>query len=210
MTTDVNGYAKSSLLLEGKYTVKEISASKGYDVDQTSYGVTVTRGQTTTTNVTEKPKNDPIGLEIVKNDAENKGMPQGDATLEGAEFTVKYYDGYYTKDNLPSKATRTWVVATKEVTYSTGKKGYVARLSNSNKVSGDDFYTDENGAITLPLGTISVEETKAPKGYFLKGAKLNVTDTASGTTSSVTDGKYVAQINEQYQGAKLQLIFHIF
>lgn len=204
LTTDVNGYAKSSLLLEGKYTVKEISASKGYDVDQTSYGVTVTRGQTTTTNVTEKPKNDPIGLEIVKNDAENKGMPQGDATLEGAEFTVKYYDGYYTKDNLPSKATRTWVVATKEVTYSTGKKGYVARLSNSNKVSGDDFYTDENGAITLPLGTISVEETKAPKGYFLKGAKLNVTDTASGTTSSVTDGKYVAQINEQYQGAKLQ------
>ena len=204
LTTDVNGYAKSSLLLEGKYTVKEISASKGYDVDQTSHGVTVTRGQTTTTNLTEKPKNDPIGLEIVKNDAENKGMPQGDATLEGAEFTIKYYDGYYTKDNLPKNATRTWVVATKEVTYSPGKKGYVARLSNSNKVSGDDFYTDENGAITLPLGTISIEETKAPKGYFLKGAKLNVTDTASGTTSSVTDGKYVAQINEQYQGAKLQ------
>lgn len=204
LTTDVNGYAKSSLLLEGKYTVKEISASKGYDVDQTSHGVTVTRGQTTTTNLTEKPKNDPIGLEIVKNDAENKGMPQGDATLEGAEFTIKYYDGYYTKDNLPKNATRTWVVATKEVTYSPGKKGYVARLSNSNKVSGDDFYTDENGAITLPLGTISIEETKAPKGYFLKEAKLNVTDTASGTTSSVTDGKYVAQINEQYQGAKLQ------
>lgn len=204
LTTDVNGYAKSSLLLEGKYTVKEISASKGYDVDQTSHGVTVTRGQTTTTNVTEKPKNDPIGLEIVKNDAENKVMPQGDATLEGAEFTIKYYDEYYTKDNLPSKATRTWVVATKEVTYSTGKKGYVARLSNSNKVSGDDFYTDENGAITLPLGTISVEETKAPKGYFLKGAKLNVTDTATGTTATVEDSNYVAQITKQYTGAKLQ------
>lgn len=204
LTTDVNGYAKSSLLLEGKYTVKEISASKGYDVDQTSHGVTVTRGQTTTTNVTEKPKNDPIGLEIVKNDAENKVMPQGDATLEGAEFTIKYYDEYYTKDNLPSKATRTWVVATKEVTYSTGKKGYVARLSNSNKVSGDDFYTDENGAITLPFGTISIEETKAPKGYFLKGAKLNVTDTATGTTATVEDSNYVAQITKQYTGAKLQ------
>lgn len=204
LTTDVNGYAKSSLLLEGKYTVKEISASKGYDVDQTSHGVTVTRGQTTTTNVTEKPKNDPIGLEIVKNDAENKVMPQGDATLEGAEFTIKYYDEYYTKDNLPSKATRTWVVATKEVTYSTGKKGYVARLSNSNKVSGDDFYTDENGAITLPLGTISIEETKAPKGYFLKEAKLNVTDTATGTTATVEDSNYVAQITKQYTGAKLQ------
>lgn len=200
LTTDVNGYAKSSLLLEGKYTVKEISASKGYDVDQTSHGVTVTRGQTTTTNVTEEPKNDPIGLEIVKNDAENKGMPQGDATLEGAEFTVKYYDGYYTKDNLPSKATRTWVLKTKKL--SNGK--YVAGLLKQYLVEGSDELYEQDGTYVLPLGTISIEETKAPKGYFLKGAKLNVTDTASGTTSSVTDGKYVAQINEQYHGAKLQ------
>ena len=200
LTTDVNGYAKSSLLLEGKYTVKEISASKGYDVDQTSHGVTVTRGQTTTTNVTEKPKNDPIGLEIVKNDAENKGMPQGDATLEGAEFTVKYYDGYYTKDNLPSKATRTWVLKTKKL--SNGK--YVAGLLKQYLVEGSDELYEQDGTYVLPLGTISIEETKAPKGYFLKGAKLNVTDTASGTTSSVIDGKYVAQINEQYHVAKLQ------
>ena len=200
LTTDVNGYAKSSLLLEGKYTVKEISASKGYDVDQTSHGVTVTRGQTTTTNVTEKPKNDPIGLEIVKNDAENKGMPQGDATLEGAEFTVKYYDGYYTKDNLPSKTTRTWVLKTKKL--SNGK--YVAGLLKQYLVEGSDELYEQDGTYVLPLGTISIEETKAPKGYFLKGAKLNVTDTASGTTSSVIDGKYVAQINEQYHGAKLQ------
>ena len=199
LTTDVNGYAKSSLLLEGKYTVKEISASKGYDVDQTSHGVTVTRGQTTTTNVTEEPKNDPVGLEIVKNDAETLD-PQGDANLAGAEFTIKYYDGFYAKDNLPSKATRTWVLKTKKL--SNGK--YVAGLLKQYLVEGSDELYEQDGTYVLPLGTISIEETKAPKGYFLKGAKLNVTDTASSTTSSVTDGKYVAQINEQYQGAKLQ------
>ena len=206
LTTDVNGYAKSSLLLEGKYTVKEISASKGYDVDQTSHGVTVTRGQTVTTNVTEKPKNDPVALTIVKNDAETLD-PQGGANLAGAEFTVKYYDGFYTKDNLPSKATRTWVLQTKQVTYSNGKKVYVAGFNITGsyiKDRSDALYTNTNGVATLPLGTISIEETKAPEGYFLKGAKLNVTDTASGTTSSVIDGKYVAQINEQYQEAKLQ------
>ena len=206
LTTDVNGYAKSSLLLEGKYTVKEIFASKGYDVDQTSHGVTVTRGQTVTTNVTEKPKNDPVALTIVKNDAETLD-PQGGANLAGAEFTVKYYDGFYTKDNLPSKATRTWVLQTKQVTYSNGKKVYVAGFNITGsyiKDRSDALYTNTNGVATLPLGTISIEETKAPEGYFLKGAKLNVTDTASGTTSSVIDGKYVAQINEQYQGAKLQ------
>ena len=206
LTTDVNGYAKSSLLLEGKYTVKEISASKGYDVDQTSHGVTVTRGQTVTTNVTEKPKNDPVALTIVKNDAETLD-PQGGANLAGAEFTVKYYDGFYTKDNLPSKATRTWVLQTKQVTYSNGKKVYVAGFNITGsyiKDRSDALYTNTNGVATLPLGTIFIEETKAPEGYFLKGAKLNVTDTASGTTSSVIDGKYVAQINEQYHGAKLQ------
>lgn len=204
ITTDKNGYAKSSILPVGNYTVKEITASTGYDLDENTYSVTVVKDQTVRANSNETPGNDPIGIEVVKNDAETKGMPQGDATLEGAEFTVKYYDGYYTKDDLPKKATRTWVIATKEVTYSTGKKGYVARLSNSNKVSGDNFYTDENGAITLPLGTISIEETKAPKGYLLKGNTLNVTDNLTGVTTTEKDTNYVAQITKEYQGAKLQ------
>lgn len=204
ITTDKNGYAKSSILPVGNYTVKEITASTGYDLDENTYSVTVVKDQTVRANSNETPGNDPIGIEVVKNDAETKGMPQGDATLEGAEFTVKYYDGYYTKDDLPKKATRTWVIATKEVTYSTGKKGYVARLSYSNKVSGDNFYTDENGAITLPLGTISIEETKAPKGYLLKGNTLNVTDNLTGVTTTEKDTNYVAQITKEYQGAKLQ------
>ena len=204
ITTDKNGYAKSSILPVGNYTVKEITASTGYDLDENTYSVTVVKDQTVRANSNETPGNDPIGIEVVKNDAETLGMPQGDATLEGAEFTVKYYDGYYTKDDLPKKATRTWVIATKEVTYSTGKKGYVARLSNSNKVSGDNFYTDENGVITLPLGTISIEETKAPKGYLLKGNTLNVTDNLTGVTTTEKDTNYVAQITKEYQGAKLQ------
>lgn len=54
--------------------------------------------------------NDPVAITLTKNDAETKGMPQGDATLEGAEFTIKYYDGFFTKDNLHEKATRTWVL----------------------------------------------------------------------------------------------------
>ena len=204
LTTDKDGYAKSSILPIGNYTVKEITASKGYDLDETSHNVTIVKDQTVRAESNEVPGNDPVGIEIVKNDAENKGMPQGDATLEGAEFTIKYYDGYYTKNNLPSKATRTWVLKTTEVTYSTGKKAYVTGLRNSYKVSGDDFYLDNDGNPCLPLGTISVEETKAPKGYLLKGNTLNVTDTATGTTSTVEDTTYVAQVTKEYQGAKLQ------
>ena len=62
-------------------------------------------------------------------------MPQGDATLEGAEFTVKYYDGYYTKDNLPEKATRTWEIQTKKREIA-GKTYYIpttTRIQNTNQ-----------------------------------------------------------------------------
>ena len=41
-----------------------------------------------------------------------KDNPQGNASLAGAEFTWKYYAGFYNKDNLPAEATRTWVTKT--------------------------------------------------------------------------------------------------
>lgn len=200
LITDKNGYAKSDILPVGKYVIKETDASTGYDVDEVSYNVTVVKDQTVTANSNEKPKNDPIGIEIVKNDAETLGEPQGDATLEDAEFTVKYYNKEYDKDNLPSKATRTWVLKTKK--QASGK--YVAGLAKSFLKEGSDelYYDDENPC--LPLGTISIEETKAPKGYLLKGYKLTVTDTATGKVTSVTDGKFVAKITKEYKGAKLQ------
>lgn len=202
ITTDKNGYAKSSILPVGNYTVKEITASTGYDLDENTYSVTVVKDQTVSANSNETPGNDPIGIEIVKNDVETLGLPQGDATLEGAEFTVKYYDGYYTKNNLPENATRTWVVKTIN-----RKNKYVAGITYSNsfiKEKSDELFYDEAGEPVLPLGTISVEETKAPKGYLLKGNTLNVTDTATGNISTVKDTNYVAQITKEYQGAKLQ------
>ncbi|WP_347943156.1 SpaA isopeptide-forming pilin-related protein [Faecalibacillus intestinalis] len=202
ITTDKNGYAKSSILPVGNYTVKEITASTGYDLDENTYSVTVVKDQTVSANSNETPGNDPIGIEIVKNDVETLGLPQGDATLEGAEFTVKYYDGYYTKNNLPENATRTWVVKTIN-----RKNKYVAGITYSNsfiKEKSDELFYDEAGAPVLPLGTISVEETKAPKGYLLKGNTLNVTDTATGNISTVKDTNYVAQVTKEYQGAKLQ------
>ena len=144
ITTDKNGYAKSSILPVGNYTVKEITASTGYDLDENTYSVTVVKDQTVRANSNETPGNDPIGIEIVKNDVETLGLPQGDATLEGAEFTVKYYDGYYTKNNLPENATRTWVVKTIN-----RKNKYVAGITYSNsfiKEKSDELFYDEAGA----------------------------------------------------------------
>ena len=206
ITTDKNGYAKSSILPVGNYTVKEITASTGYDLDENTYNVTIVKDQTVRANSNETPGNDPIGIEIVKNDAETKGMPQGDATLEGAEFTVTYYADYYTKEEIAQGKPeedkvekRTWVLQTKKA--STGQ--YIASLNDYWKVSGDELYK-QDGMPTLPLGTISIKETKAPKGYLLKGNTLNVTNNATGTTSTVEDSNYVEQITKEYKGAKLQ------
>lgn len=200
ITTDANGYAKSGELDAGDYTIKEISASKGFAVDTQSYNVKVTGGGVTSVKVAEPPTNDPAALELVKIDQGTGGDAQGKASLEGAEFTVKYYNGFYTKDTLPETPTRTWVIQTKGIKNSAGDTVYMTRLDDSYKVSGDDFYYSEgNNNPTLPLGTITVQETKAPQGYMLDGAYLS----AKGSTEKVT-GLYVAQITQDGNLGRLQ------
>ncbi|MDB3662838.1 hypothetical protein C4261_08585, partial [Clostridioides difficile] len=119
-----------------------------------------------------------------------KDAPQGDASLEGAEFTWKFYAGHYTADNLPSEPTKTWVTKTIAEKDSDGTIHYVSRLSDEYKVSGDSFYT-QDGKNVLPLGTLTVEETKAPNGYLLDGAYMQ----ADGSEEQIK-GMYLTQITE--------------
>ena len=72
-----------------------------------------------------------------------KDNPQGNASLAGAEFTWKYYTGFYNKDNLPAEATRTWVTKTIAETDSDGTTHYITKLADAYKVSGDSFYMQE-------------------------------------------------------------------
>ena len=70
LTTDENGYARSGELEEGDYTIKELSASKGYIVDTKAHKVTVKAEQTSAANVTDIPQNNPMNLVLEKLDAE--------------------------------------------------------------------------------------------------------------------------------------------
>ena len=69
-----------------------------------------------------------------------KDNPQGNASLAGAEFTWKYYAGFYNKDNLPAEATRTWITKTIAETDSDGTTHYITKLADAYKVSGDSLY----------------------------------------------------------------------
>ena len=121
--------------------------------------------------VSDQPDNDPINFEVKKVDKETGETIQGDADLSGAQFTVKYYNKYYNnKSELPNNATRTWVMQTKKST--NGK--YILHFNDAYKVSGDDFYKDENGTPCIPYGTITIEETKAPDGYKISDSTVSV------------------------------------
>ena len=172
LATNANGNTDIVELRAATYYVKETKAPKGFQLDNNVYTMTVKAGETTTLKVSDTPKVTDTLVELFKIDMEtSKATPQGNASLEGAEFVWKYYDGYYTKDNLPSEPTRTWTTKTIAEKDSNDEVHYITRLADSYKVSGDSFYT-QNGTICLPLGTITVEEKAAPNGYLLEGAYI--------------------------------------
>ena len=198
LTTNANGNTDTVELRAATYYVKETKAPKGFQLDKNVYTMTVKVNETTTLKVSDKPKVTDTLVELFKIDMEiSKATPQGNASLEGAEFVWKYYDGYYTKDNLPSEPTRTWTTKTTTEKDSNNEVHYITRLADSYKVLVDSFYT-QNGTICLPLGTITVKEKTAPNGYLLEGAYMQ----AAGSSEQIK-GVYVAQITEDGELAAL-------
>ena len=100
-------------------------------------------------------------LLLEKKDAEtDSASAQGAGTLTGAEYTVKYYD--VVSDHDPSKDAKdpkyTWV-------FKTDSKGQI-KVDTEHLVSGT-LPTDGNGNIIFPIGTLTIQESKAPEGYNL-------------------------------------------
>lgn len=176
--TDANGFGVYGDGLDSKgkhvgsdvanktYYAKETKAPKGYKLDTTVYTFKDS-GKKTVDGVSiysftcsDKPANDPVTVLLKKQDAKTG---QATTRLAGAEFTIKYYDGTYkTEDELKGvKATRSWIIKT-------GEDG-MSWLDKEHLVSGDEFYysSSENKMPCLPLGTVTIQETKAPENYEL-------------------------------------------
>ena len=164
LETDAEGKAECTLTV-GNYWVKEISAPPGYALDTTVYPVEVQAGKTVKVNggkVSDAPQAHVVVDLATKKDTTSGGQAQGSASLAGAQFTVKYYDNVAGKTSGDPK--RTWV-------FRTGSDGSVA-FDAAHLASGDALYIDKGreGAtnkLVVPLGTITVQETKAPAGYNL-------------------------------------------
>lgn len=163
LKTNASGKTNVLTLNAGDYWLKETKAPKGFALDTKVYQVKVTSGEKTTFKTTDKAQNDPIGILLKKLDSTtNQNVPVKNGSLTNAQFTFKFYAGEYAEGIDPAtkgiSPTRTWVMKTDE-------KGIV-QFDNSYKVSGDEFYIIGETP-TLPIGSLTIQETKAPIGYHI-------------------------------------------
>ena len=209
LSLDANGYSQPYELPEGTYYVREADAApgSGYQTNGTVYTVNVTAGTTADAPVmcetTDVPLNDPLGIQINKINSDGTTT----ADLSGAEYTITYYPKQYTSvaeiKADPDVKSTVWVIQTKK--HSDGS--YYASLRdecivpNSNS-AGAVFGKNHTGTYVIPLGTITVEETKAPAGFTKDGAVVSSAKT--GATISGTNNVYLFQLVDENSAVYLK------
>lgn len=170
--------------------VKELTAPKGYTVDNTVYqltdsgyvtseGLKIYRPNGSSEGIADKPANDPFLIRIQKRNA----ITGETKKLENAVFKLEYYTEYLDstkyKDSFEvdssdpdaeipkftaSKPTRTWYVKTDVNGYATLSNNLIKNNPSYPNYNSDDVYT-YLGAVTVPYGTLKVTEVQAPDKY---------------------------------------------
>ena len=138
----------------------------------------------------EAPNFDPTRLRIQKVDSETgQAVPQGNASLAGAEFTMKYYSGTSATGN----PARTWTLVT-------DSDGYAYLGTKYLKSGSSPLFTNKSGSPILPLGTVVIKESKAPTGYKLSGLERTLHIVEKNGKAVIqeagTEVKYVANFKE--------------
>ena len=189
LTTGEDGYTDyySTTFREGDSVTlyfKETKAPKGFLINNEVRSITLDSEDNYTETITDMPGNDPIRVLLKKQTADGHGS--GNTKLEGAEYTVKYYDTLSDTDpaqdgNAPKY---TWVFKTDE--------NGIIWLGEDWLISGSDgLISDFGGSYTIPIGTITIQETKAPEGYLLNDtvyvAQTDIVNGTVRTTNLPTD-----------------------
>ena len=194
LESDAAGETGAVEMALGTYWVRETEASvkgRGWAWNSRPVKVTVTAGtqkQAKVAEIENRPLNDPAGIVIEKTDED--GSVRAGWDLSGAAFTVSYYAGRYTLMTLPGKADAVWVIQTKK----TGKH-FQARLADGFVLSGEAKYgKSDDGNFVIPLGTLTIEETKAPEDFTLEGATLQL---LSGDGSDAAAGKILIDLTDR-------------
>ncbi|MFR0908890.1 MAG: VaFE repeat-containing surface-anchored protein [Lachnospiraceae bacterium] len=211
LNLDANGYSEPLKLKAGTYYVREADATpgSGYKTNGEVYTVNVTAGTTSDAPVmcetTDVPLNDPLG--IVINKINSDGTTAAD--LSCAEYTITYYPKQYISvaeieaDTDPDVKPTVWVIQTLKA----ANGNYRAMLDDAHIVpnsnsAGAVFGKNYTGNYIIPLGTITVEETKAPAGFTKDGAVVSSAKT--GATISGTNNVYLFQLVDENSAVYLK------
>ncbi|WP_302193081.1 SpaA isopeptide-forming pilin-related protein [uncultured Ruminococcus sp.] len=164
-------YSTSSELYKFTYSKSlyavEIEAPNGFKKYNKAVNLTLTSETyggyaVLSATIVDEPMNDPVYILLHKKD-ELTGQY---TNMENAEFTVSYYKGYYySEDELSDKTPeRQWVLKTDSRGYT-----YLDEAHRADSDFGEPFYltSDENPNPAIPLGTVTIQETKAPQGFKL-------------------------------------------
>lgn len=184
LTTDAQGNSNTVEVDAGTYYVRETKAPKGFVLDKQVHPVTVIAGKTAVLKVKDLPQLDPVGVLLGKIDKEtNQNKPQGSASLEGAEFTVKYYKTEPTGTQDPAEQgktpERTWI-------FRTDADGFIS-YAPEYLISGDELYLSPTKNPSIPLGVVTLQETKAPEGYLINPEVYVVPITSSNDGSEFVE-----------------------
>ena len=149
ITTDSEGKAETAQVLPyGTYLIKETKASEGYLLNDTFEATVEVRKDQVTVEVPENTEETVMrgGIKLQKIDNDTgDAYSQGDATLEGAEFTIT------NNSKMP--------VVVEGITYGVGEDVLV--------ITTDANGFAESAKDALPYGTYSIKETKPSDGYLL-------------------------------------------
>lgn len=140
---------------------KETKAPKGFLLNDEVKSITIEGEGTWGGGLYDVPETDPVTILLRKVNKDTGGVSNGDGTLAGAKYVVKYYDTDKTtdpaKDGLEPKYT--WKVQT-------DKNGRVNLRKTESYIGGDDLIIVD-GAVVFPNGTITIQEYEAPTGYLI-------------------------------------------
>lgn len=177
--TVANGEITVNELPIGEYTITEKTAPNGYLVNVAPFKATVSAGQTAETTITDEA---PTGKISIKK-SDSKGNVQGEASLEGAEYTVYGADGQevgkITTDKDGNGSLENLVLGTYTVKETKAPEAYDL---DWNTYTVELTYKDQNTAIILgnvdskenvKTGKIEIKKTDT-EGNPLKSGEFGI------------------------------------
>lgn len=160
VTTDENGVALVSDIELGTYFVKETKAPDNFECSDEIKELVIDTAQEEAYEVEfeDKPLVANLFVLLQKKNAETGDVSERD--MSGAEYTFKYYADHIDEDQIDEATpTRTWVLMT--------DANNLCKYDSQHYVYGDALYKDADGSFVLPLGTLTIQETKAPDDFYL-------------------------------------------